>query len=66
MQLVERPIISLQWRRITFIHTTWDRFMDATEINDLFVEGGHYVDRLYATLRDGETLPDQEYKTGSS
>ncbi|MBL1126896.1 MAG: hypothetical protein D8M54_00040 [Chloroflexi bacterium] len=63
LQLLERPIISLQWRRITFIHTTWDRFMDATEINDLFIEGGNYVDRLYATLRDGETPADQEDKT---
>jgi hypothetical protein len=66
LQTLERPIISLQWRRITFIHTTWDRFMDAVEINDLFVEGGPYVDRLYATLRDGETKPDPHYDIGSA
>jgi hypothetical protein len=47
LQKLETPIISLRWRRVTFIHTTWDRFQDASEINDLFVEGGEYVDRLY-------------------
>ena len=52
LQKVKEPIISLRWRRITFMHTTWDRFQDAREINDLFVEGGEYVDRTFATLKD--------------
>ena len=51
---MERPIISLQWRRVTFIHTTWDRFREAVEINDLLLSGGYYVDRVFNTLRDGE------------
>lgn len=63
LQQLERPIISLHWRRITFIHTTGDRFMDATEINDLFVEGGEYVDRLATILRDGIEIPDDGYRT---
>jgi hypothetical protein len=54
LQRLERPIVSLRWRRITFIHTTWDRFQDAREINDLFVEGQPYVDRRFAILRDQE------------
>jgi hypothetical protein len=49
---LQQPIHSLRWRRITFIHTTWDRFQDAQEINDLFVEGGKYVDRLYYALKE--------------
>ncbi len=52
LQWLDEPIISLRWRRITFMHTTWDRFQDAREINDLFIEGGEYVDRLYATLKE--------------
>jgi hypothetical protein len=52
LQRLDRPIISLRWRRLTFLHTTWDRFQDATELNDLFVDGGEYVDRLYAALRE--------------
>jgi hypothetical protein len=53
LKQLSRPIVSLQWRRITFIHTTWDRFQDASEINDLFIEGGDYVDRKQAVLKDG-------------
>jgi len=56
------PILSLRWRRVTFIHTTWDRFQDAREINDLFVEGGHYVDRLYATLKERGIQPERKYR----
>lgn len=58
----EVPIISLRWRRVTFIHTTWDRFVDAREINDLFIEGGQYVDRIYATLKDRGVQPERNYK----
>ncbi len=61
LRQLERPIISLRWRRITFIHTTWDRFQDATEINDLFVEGGEYVDRLYAALKERGLQAERQY-----
>ncbi len=61
LQRLERPIISLRWRRITFIHTTWDRFRDATEINDLFVDGDEYVDRLYAALKDRGIQSERNY-----
>lgn len=54
LQQLERPIISLRWRRLTFLHTTWDRFQDAVEVNDLFVDGEGYVDRKYAVLREEE------------
>jgi hypothetical protein len=58
----EHPILSMRWRRVTFIHTTWDRFEDAREINDLFVEGGHYVDRLYATLKEQGIQAERNYR----
>jgi len=35
LERLEPPIISLRWRRITFIETTWDRFQMAQEINDV-------------------------------
>lgn len=54
MMTLKRPITSMRWRRLTFLHTTWDRFQDAIEINDLLIEGGGYVDRQFATLREGE------------
>ncbi len=54
LQKKEPPIVSLRWRRITFIHTTWDRFQAAHEINDLFVEGDEFVDRQFHALREDE------------
>lgn len=55
----EQPIVSLRWRRVTFIHTTWDRFRDAAEISDLLLEGTQYVDRLYATLKEHDNPVQQ-------
>ncbi|PID86378.1 MAG: hypothetical protein CSB13_03890 [Chloroflexi bacterium] len=52
---LKRPIISLQWRRITFLHTTWDRFQEAVEINDLFLDGDTFVDREFSILKDGRS-----------
>jgi hypothetical protein len=59
--LRSEPIISFRWRRVTFIHTTWDRFQDAAEINDLLIEGDAYVDRIYATLKESEEKAERDY-----
>jgi hypothetical protein len=45
------PIISYNWRRITFIITTGDRFEAAEEINDL-LEDQSPAGRLYVTLKE--------------
>ncbi len=49
---LSNPIVSLHWRRITFVHTTWDRFQDAAEINDLYLDGDGYVNRQFTTLKE--------------
>lgn len=61
LQMLDHPIVSLRWRRITFMHTTWDRFVEAREINDLLIEGGTYVDRIFATLRDKGVRVERNY-----
>jgi hypothetical protein len=61
LQKREPPIVSLRWRRISFIHTTWDRFQAAEEINDLFAEGEEFVDRLYHALREEGLVPERQY-----
>jgi hypothetical protein len=66
LQQLEQPIVSLRWRRIAFAHTTWDRFQDAREINDLFIEGGPYVDRLYAALKDQGLPAERNYRINES
>jgi hypothetical protein len=58
---LERPIISMQWRRVTFLHTTWDRFRDAVELNDLFLDGEAYVDRAFTVLKDGRSQLTSPY-----
>jgi hypothetical protein len=45
------PIVSENWRRITFIVTTGDRFEAAEEINDL-LEDQSPAGRLYVTLKE--------------
>ena len=45
-----QPIVSRRWRRITFISTTWRKFMAATEINDLF-DDSPLEDRLWAEFK---------------
>jgi hypothetical protein len=62
LQRLERPIVSLRWRRITFLHTTWDRFQYATEVNDLFLDGGDYVNRVIATLKERGISVERDHR----
>jgi hypothetical protein len=45
------PIVAHRWRRITFIVTSGDRFMQAHEINDLY-EQESPAGQLYARLKE--------------
>jgi hypothetical protein len=58
LERLEPPIISLRWRRVTFIETTWDRFQMAQEINELYASG---VDGLFVTLKDMGLAPEREF-----
>ncbi len=62
MQL-ERPILSLRWRRITFIETSWDRLTAAEEVNDLYASG---ADGLYVTLKEAGFWPEREFEVRES
>ncbi len=50
LQRLPRPVVSQRWRRIIFIPTTWQKFIDAAEINDLYDESP-LEDRLWAELK---------------
>ena len=54
----DEPIPSLRWRRVTFIESTWDRFIAAEEINDLYATG---ADGLYVTLKEDDLHPEREF-----
>lgn len=62
LQPRDPPIISLRWRRLTFIHTTGDRFESAIEMNDLLLDGGDYVDRLFVALRERGIPVQRNYR----
>ncbi len=53
-KLIEKdpPILNSSKRRISFIHTTWDRFISAQTIADLYSRADYYVDRIYHALRN--------------
>jgi hypothetical protein len=63
LERLELPIISLRWRRITFIETTRDRFQMAQEINELYASG---ADGLFVTLKDLGLAPEREYPVRES
>jgi len=50
LQQLPQPILSRRFRRIVFIPTTWQKFMNAVEINDLYDESP-LEDRLWAELK---------------
>lgn len=52
-QLIQRdpPIANQPARAISFVRTTWDRFVCAETISDLYSGADFYVDRVYHALR---------------
>lgn len=50
LQQLPAPILSRRARRIHFIPSTWDKFISAVEINDLY-HGSPLEDRLWAALQ---------------
>ena len=61
LQRLPRPILSRRRRLIVFIPTTWQKFINAVEINDLYHESP-LEDRLWAELkRLGVGFEGQEF-----
>ncbi len=50
LQRLPKPILSRRWRRIIFIPTTWEKFINAVEINDLYDESP-LEDMLWAEFK---------------
>jgi hypothetical protein len=44
------PIVNPTGRAISFIYTTWDRFLEAQTIRDLYSADDWFVDRVYYAL----------------
>lgn len=50
LEKLDRPILSRRLRRLVFIPTTWEKFVSAVEINDLWDESP-LEDRVWAELK---------------
>jgi len=46
------PVLNPTRRRFAFIYTTWDRFVGAQRIGDLYSQDDYFVDRIYHALRN--------------
>jgi hypothetical protein len=46
------PVLNPTRRPVSFIYTTWDRFVKATTIAELYSAADYYVDRLFHALRE--------------
>jgi len=53
------PILNPTRRPISFIYTTWDRFVKSETIHELYSEDDYFVDRIYHALRDRGLRPDR-------
>lgn len=61
IQTLPKPIYSRRYRRIIFIPTTWEKFANAGEINDLF-DGSSLEDKLWAEFKRHDIPAErQEY-----
>ncbi len=61
-----RPIPSKRWRRLVHIPSTYEKLMNAREINDLY-ETSPLEDAMYRALKREEIIPERQFyvRTGS-
>lgn len=55
------PILNPTKRTITFVYTTWDRFVSARQIGDLYSQADIFVDRIYYALWNGGLRPERTW-----
>lgn len=63
LERLPRPVPSLKWRRITFLYTTGERLMKATEINDLIVDSEER-ELLWKALKERGLRAEAGYEAG--
>ncbi|MBM4425089.1 MAG: hypothetical protein FJ030_17205 [Chloroflexi bacterium] len=63
LERLPRPLPSLKWRRITFLYTTGERLMKATEINDLIVDSEER-ELLWTALKERGMKAEVNYEAG--
>ncbi|CAN5847592.1 hypothetical protein BH10CHL1_BH10CHL1_19330 [soil metagenome] len=56
LQRLERPIPSIKFHRVTFIHTTLDRLLSAQDVSELFLKDDPF-ETLWHALREHQLRP---------
>ncbi|MBV7327585.1 hypothetical protein KFU94_04845 [Chloroflexi bacterium TSY] len=56
LQRLTQPIPAAKMRRVTFIHTTFDRLLKAQDVTELFYQEDPF-DRLWSALREHKLRP---------
>ena len=56
------PILNPTARPISFAFTTWDRFVNARTIADLYSKADWFVERVYRSLREVGITPDRRWE----
>lgn len=59
IRILPKPILSRRYRRIVFIQTTFNKFIKAKEINDLF-DGCELEDKLWAEFKRNRISADRQ------
>lgn len=56
------PVVTNPTRRpLSFVFTTWDRFINGRTIADLYSQSDYYVDRIYHALKDRHLCPERTW-----
>lgn len=58
----EPPVLNPTGRVIAFVYTTWDRFVHAQTISDLYSKADYFVDRVYYALRNRGIAADRTWE----
>lgn len=61
LERLARPVPSRAWRRITFLYTTGEKLLEATELNDLIVQSPER-ERLWQALRERGLDAEKQYE----
>jgi hypothetical protein len=62
IEVKDPPVQNTTRRSLAFVYTTWDRFVHAQTILDLYSDDVKYVDRIYYTLSETGMKHDRSWQ----
>jgi hypothetical protein len=62
VEVKDPPVKNTTRRSLAFVYTTWDRFVHAQTILDLYDKDSQYVDRVYYTLSEAGKSHDRSWQ----